>query len=571
MYAIRESDDQATHKEATPTRIKRDEGDVQKIMDCFTSGLMTDPFTQELDAVINFATGLVCPHDIADALISSTEKGREQMTTFVEKRINSNAVSFWDPIPNLKVKTFSTLTRKLQVKAADEKLITVNADRDLFGRLLIAANFRQINLKDVLSYELSAVPCSLAHQDGSLRKTTKSILCSIMENDINVIPRLPETLRETTYIIDGMALVQMTKSGGATTFGELALKYYSIITAPISLNTCNEVHVVFDQYWDVSIKAGERLRRGASAALEVHISGPSTPVPRQRGKYITNSQNKVNLCDFLTVSLCKIGKERLTDPQQLVIGGGTKDGERAVRITHNHCEDVAALKSNHEEADTRMLLHAKHASHAGSSRIVIQSPDTDVLVLCAAHFDSLACEELWLKTGVKDRLRFIPVHDVSHALGRRMCDALPAFHALTGCDSTSALAGIGKKKAWRVLQSNIHQESLSLLGQHEDLDSVTAAKCEEFICDLYPVTTKKPPGTTDNLRYLVFCQKKQKNELLPPTSDCLSQHLNRANYQAFVWRRSLDAMQELPSPEGHGWLNAYAASIENNLSANDNS
>ena len=29
--------------------------------------------------------------------------------------------------------------------------------------------------------------------------------------------------------------------------------------------------------------------------------------------------------------------------------------------------------------------------------------------------------------------------------------------------------------------------------------------------------------------------------------------MRRANYQTCVWRHSLTAMQNLPSPEGHGW------------------
>ena len=52
----------------------------------------------------------------------------------------------------------------------------------------------------------------------------------------------------------------------------------------------------------------------------------------------------------------------------------------------------------------------------------------------------------------------------------------------------------------------------------------------------------------------MFCQKKQKNETLPPTSDSLRQHIRRANYQTYLWRSSLDGMQEIPSPVGHGWL-----------------
>ena len=48
--------------------------------------------------------------------------------------------------------------------------------------------------------------------------------------------------------------------------------------------------------------------------------------------------------------------------------------------------------------------------------------------------------------------------------------------------------------------------------------------------------------------------KKQKNEMLPPTSNCLLQHLKRPNYQAFVSRHALEAMQDLEPPEGRGWV-----------------
>ena len=44
-----------------------------------------------------------------------------------------------------------------------------------------------------------------------------------------------------------------------------------------------------------------------------------------------------------------------------------------------------------EEADTRMLLHAQYAAgQCQEAKIVIQSPDTDVLVLSAAHFEDIA-------------------------------------------------------------------------------------------------------------------------------------------------------------------------------------
>ncbi|KAK3746852.1 hypothetical protein QZH41_000041 [Actinostola sp. cb2023] len=152
-YGIQNRSEDLAHKEAAPTRVKRDEDDIKKLVSCFTSGMMVDPFVcEENDALINFGTGVVLPDGAVESLLTCVEKGREQMREFVDKRINSNTVSFWDPVPSLKVKTFSSLTKRIQVKSTNDKMITINADRDLFGRLLIAAKVREIDLKEILRY-----------------------------------------------------------------------------------------------------------------------------------------------------------------------------------------------------------------------------------------------------------------------------------------------------------------------------------------------------------------------------------------------------------------------------------
>ena len=149
-----------------------------------------------------------------------------------------------------------------------------------------------------------------------------------------------------------MALVQVLKSAGSSTFGELASRYFTAITTPLA--SCKEVHIVFDQYWDASIKAGERARRGSlNASLEVKIQGHSIPVPKQWGKYIPNPQNKTNLCDYLSESFCISGQQQLPPEKNLVIAGGFKNGRWAVIVRKGHCEDVDVLESDHKEADTR--------------------------------------------------------------------------------------------------------------------------------------------------------------------------------------------------------------------------
>ena len=112
-------------------------------------------------------------------------------------------------------------------------------------------------------------------------------------------------------------------------------------------------------------------------------------------------------------------------------------------VMRGKMEDDPTLTSDHEEADARLL---PHASYAAGEHKVLESPDTDVAVLCVSLFSQLGCQELWFKTGVKDKKWFIPIHTAAEKLGPQMCEALPGSHALTGCDSTSSFFGVGKKK-----------------------------------------------------------------------------------------------------------------------------
>lgn len=93
--------------------------------------------------------------------------------------------------------------------------------------------------------------------------------------------------------------------------------------------------MVFDQNWDLSIKAGERKKRGEASTLEVIIHGESTPVPKQWPTYISNTKNKVSFCAFLTDAWCKAGQQELPHNKELVIGGGMRNGD--LQSLTKHC------------------------------------------------------------------------------------------------------------------------------------------------------------------------------------------------------------------------------------------
>jgi len=85
----------------------------------------------------------------------------------------------------------------------------------------------------------------------------------------------------------------------------------------------------------------------------------------------------------------------------------------------------------HEEADTRLMIHALDASLCGHRRIKIRSNDTDVVVLAISVANSLTADELWITYNTRKNLHNIPAHSIVASLGQEKSSALPMFHAIT--------------------------------------------------------------------------------------------------------------------------------------------
>lgn len=122
------------------------------------------------------------PEEILEQLIDDECLEAARMTLFVSKRINTNEVGFWEPMEKMNIKMCASLSRKAKVKSVDEKLATVSVDRNLFGRLSMASQSRDIDLREVLKFKLDSFPSTLANPDGSLRKTTESVFRGYSRN-----------------------------------------------------------------------------------------------------------------------------------------------------------------------------------------------------------------------------------------------------------------------------------------------------------------------------------------------------------------------------------------------------
>ena len=117
------------------------------------------------------------------------------------------------------------------------------------------------------------------------------------------------------------------------------------------------INNVFDRY-DVtdSTKSMERSRRVTNAmGLEVKIRNPSKPLPRQLDKYtFVNPKNKTALITFICNHLVDKASSSL-QPGNLVYKIVTK---LCMYVQGGNISLIRNLTCNHEDADTRMLLHA---------------------------------------------------------------------------------------------------------------------------------------------------------------------------------------------------------------------
>ena len=128
----------------------------------------------------------------------------------------------------------------------------------------------------------------------------------------------------------------------------------------------------------------------------------------------------------------------------------TTEGQHVIAVPPNE-ETTSLAPCNHEEADTRMMLHAAAAMKCGHRKIAIRTVDTDVVVLAVWVVQEChrLIDELWLAFGTGKKFRYIAAHELYASLGPEKSKSLPVFHAITGCDTVSAFAGRGKKAAWQ--------------------------------------------------------------------------------------------------------------------------
>ena len=536
------STDTFDHPDLHLPRIRRDETDIQSLIQVMESSWL-DPFQSNNEELVSISTAVAPPPDVARELFQAKAIGEEAYKKFKQERLESDApaTKFFDSIVKKKLRTFSDMTKKPHLKSNNKEVI-IKSDKKLFAQMILVAESRKLQMKQVLAHPLGPIPWSLANGDGSLRKTNKASLARELEKKVSPAEII---LEPSVTIIDGMSIVNKIK-GNENTFLDVAESVLNYVLHEGFRS--QRIDVVFDVYKEASIKGIERINRGAESGIQYKNLAPGQNIQHWK-KFLASPSSKTNLIKFLVQEWKKQEQRNKLGSKILYV----TCEDLCFKISQENWCEIVELESSHEEADTRLLLHALHAAESGYKSVIITADDTDVLVLCLGLSNNIPCP-IYQKCGTKNRIRYLDITKLRHALGGDTCEALIGMHAFTGCDTVSAFAGRGKLTTLKKMVSDeTYQQAFNSLGTSWEVSQELFQQIQAITCRMYLSST----NTTEvnKLRYQLFCAKRGEIESsqLPPCEDCLFMHTLRANYQAAIWRRSLQNKPIVPECIGLGW------------------
>ena len=498
-----------------------------------------NPFEEESQDLLVLDTKEIAPPAAVDALRHAREVGQQQFDNFVRERLVERTKPIEDTIHRNKLKIFGTPASKPSGEGK-QQLKSLKNDLGLFSRLYIGCQNRDGNLEEFFRHESQACPPALS-DGGSIRLGVKSDLLSCLETLSEPTSVVPPT---SCIVLDGAVIIQMLKPATAKTFSEYAQRVF-VPYILSKLHQATRLDLVWDRYNTDSLKGTARAKRGRG--VRRRVVGSAT-IPGNWNSFLRVDENKTELFSFLSGILQD--SFQLADKQLVITDGDDVMSKPPI-------PDTAALAPcNHEEADSRIMLHAAHAAHHnGYKKILIRTVDTDVVVLAVALARTLEEEaEVWVSFGTGKAFRFLAAHQMARALGPDKAQALPMFHALTGCDTVSCFAGHGKKTAWAVWTAlpQLTQTLINLSAAPDHIHEDAMHILERFVILLYDKTSTATD--IDKARRKLFA-KKSNVQLIPPTSAALKQHVRRAVYQGgHVWGQALIPAPTLPSPSDWGWI-----------------
>ena len=117
--------------------------------------------------------------------------------------------NYYDVILQCKVKTFSSMHKPKKTTVRRHTYV-LTMSRDLFHKLTVMGDSREIDIDKVLSYTLGPLPYSVENQQGELSKTTKAQLQHELQG-VAPMSDGPGPTANQALTVDAMATIHTLK------------------------------------------------------------------------------------------------------------------------------------------------------------------------------------------------------------------------------------------------------------------------------------------------------------------------------------------------------------------------
>jgi hypothetical protein len=339
-------------------------------------------------------------------------------------------------------------------------------------------------MEGYLLHEFAKQPPSLFDK-GIMRKNTKSALANVLKSKVNVHFQLPDRAR---FIIDGGHLLQSLPWPADATYNQICDNYVSYVTD----NYGFQAVVVFDGYGSASsTKSAEQLRRAQQQTFVDILFELAMKTTTSKHAFFSNAKNKDRLIKKL---MEKFESKGLT------------------------------VKQSNADADWLIVSVAMDVAQTANAPVVVVANDTDLLVMMVGQATSSM--DLHMLFG-RNPLNLYSIGEIQTAF-HSVKQHLMFIHAITGCDTVSALYNQGKKKALALFGGDDNWNCLDVFtgadSSHEDIARVG----EVFLLQLYGARQVK---SLDKYRYMMYFRSVNRTsisssgfklESLPPTSRQIS-------------------------------------------------
>ena len=330
-----------------------------------------DPFT--LGYLINLSSGEKIDKNIYDDMCQVEILGKEKLNEFIQESLIDGKVGFFNPIKKSNLKTGIKSGKKSKYKIVS----TLQEDCQTYGLIVE----KSLNLEETFQFAITTVSLLIAFSDEKLRQSEKTSFRNYIIKQSEALHTISP--KDAAWFIDGTAFISCLKPKKTNKEWISAL---IIFIFPDSSITIKLLGFINETYNLDSIKNITRQERGTSST-NFKITGFEQNMPQGdtwQG-LLNDNEYKDKLMEMIKEYVLEFGSGIL--PRSIPFIITSREKNYFVLPTGNKVISVC----NHEEADTRLVLHASKVD----SDVAVVCKNTDVLILMIWAYSKLNITNNW--------------------------------------------------------------------------------------------------------------------------------------------------------------------------------